>query len=329
MIGSVNRDKRLVRKRLLSIATLAITVLMMVWVISTVGVAELVAEIRSANPLWAVLALVWGQIASMAGVFKVRGLLRAQGYRVPSFFLLKLYYVGLFFNHFLPSNVGGDVVRTYEIGKVTTDPATSLAAVFVERLTGFIVLVIFSAFALISHVVVAQNALLMLALVAVVAGLIMIVWLAADRRLLRLIERFTPAPLHKYLAKFGKFQTALHRYKDQPKALMAAFGWSLAFNSGAIVYAWLAALAFHEPISVLDMATVIPLTMIVAAIPLSFNGIGLQEWAFVLLFPMIGLPASVGLSATILIRLITFLSALVGGLFYLQMNLRREETVVA
>jgi len=326
-VSSGEEDKTLLRKQLLSITSIIITVLLMLLVISSVGVDELIAALKNANLLFIGLAFIWAQFLNLPGIFKVQGLLRAQGHRVPFFFLFRIYHIGVFFNHFLPSNVGGDFVRTYEIGKYTDDPATSLAAVFVERLTGFIVLVVFAVIALLTHLGLIENTLLTLALLAVICGLIMVVWLAVDTRLIRLFERILPKPLHKYLAKFGKFQTSLYRYRDQPQALRTAFLWSLAFNAGAIVYSWLAALAFHQPISLLDMAVVIPLTMVVAIVPLSFNGIGLQEWAFVLLFPLIGVPASVGLSAMLTIRLISLITALVGGLFYLQRHIRREAAI--
>lgn len=315
------------RRHLLSIITIGITVILMLLVISSVGVEELIESVKQANPLYVGLAFVWAQILNLPGIFKVQGLLSAQGYRVPFFMLFKVYHVGVFFNHFLPSNVGGDVVRAYEIGKYTSDPATSLAAVFVERLTGFIVLAVFAVISLLSHLAVIQNAALTLALLSVVLGLIVLVWLALDTRLMHLLERILPKSLHKYLAKFGKFQAALHRYKDQRRVMTMAFVWSLVFNTGAIVYSWLAAQAFHHPISFADMAGIMPLTMIVAIIPISFNGVGLQEWAYVLLFPLIGVPASAGLSAILLIRLITFLTALLGGVFYLQMNMKRERVI--
>lgn len=315
------------RKRLISIATIGITLLLMLLVVSSVGVDELIATLRGANFAFVALAFVWAQFLNLTGVFKVQALLHARGYRVSLWTLIKLYHVGVFFNHFLPSNVGGDFVRAYEIGKITQDPATSLAAVFVERLTGFIVLVIFAVIALLTHLRMIQNALLTLALVGVIIGLIAVTWLVIDPRVLRLFERVTPKVLHPFLAKFRKFQTALRGYANHPGALRRALAWSLVFNAGAVIYSWLAAQAFYQPISVLDMATVIPMTMVVAILPLSFNGIGLQEWAFVLLFPLIGVPASVGLSAIITIRLITLITALVGGLFYMQLNMRRESAL--
>ncbi len=326
-MSSGEEDNQLLRKQLLSIVSISLTVLLMYLVISSVGLDELITAVRNANPLFILLAFLWAQLLNLPGVFKLQGLLRAQGYRVPFFYLFRVYHIGVFFNHFLPSNVGGDFVRAYEIGKTTHDPATSLAAVFVERLTGFIVLVIFAVIALVTRIALVENPLLTLAVLGVTFGLIMIVWLAVDKRLIVWFERVLPKPLHKYLAKFGKFQTSLYRYQNQPRALLRALWWSLLFNAGAIVYSWLTALAFHQPISLLDLATIIPLTMVVAIVPLSFNGIGLQEWAFVLLFPLIGVPASVGLSAMLTIRLITLSTALLGGVFYLHKQFRREAAI--
>jgi len=312
------------RKRLLTILTISVTVILLVLVLSEVGVEKLLSTLGGADPVYLLLAFLWAQLLILPGVYKVQALLAAQNHRLSFWYLFKLFHVGSFFNNFLPSNVGGDVVRTYEIGKVTGDPAGSLAAVFVERVSGFIVLVAFAVIALLTHLWVAENALLVAALAAGIFGLIGVVWMVIDVRVLNLVERLSPKPLQKYIVKFGKFQKALLSFRGKPAALRSAAVWSILFNGGAIVYVWLTAQAFHQPINLLDMAFIVPLTMVIAMIPISFNGIGLQEWSYVLLFPLIGVPDSVGLSAMLTIRVITLFAALLGGLFYLQMNLRRD-----
>jgi uncharacterized membrane protein YbhN (UPF0104 family) len=74
--------------------------------------------------------------------------------------------------------------------------------------------------------------------------------------------------------------------------------------------------AFHEDISLIGVATIVPVILVVAMVPLTVNGLGLQEWAYVFLFSWIGLPESVGLSTILLIRAKELLVALAGGVLY-------------
>ena len=52
----------------------------------------------------------------------------------------RLYYIGLFFNNFLPGSVGGDLVRIVYLGKIT-DVSRATASVAVERLTSGVALI--------------------------------------------------------------------------------------------------------------------------------------------------------------------------------------------
>jgi uncharacterized membrane protein YbhN (UPF0104 family) len=63
-------------------------------------------------------------------------------------------------------------------------------------------------------------------------------------------------------------------------------------------------------------------------VPLTFNGIGIQEWAYVLLFQLIGLPASVGLSTILLIRFKDISMALIGGLLFPYLKLSEGRSVL-
>jgi uncharacterized protein (TIRG00374 family) len=308
--------------------SIAITIVLLYLVIRQVGADELVAVIRDGDPRQILLAFVIGHLSSIPQALKGQILLRARGHAVPLLDLLKLYFVGIFFNNFLPSNVGGDVVRGYEIGRRIGDAATGMAAVFVERLTGLVVLVAFALIAFLTRLDLLQNPVLASILAVATTGLIALAWLALDSRLLEwtsgTVARGVPVHL---INKVRKFQTALHRYRGHPRALATVFLLSMIFYGGAVAYVIAAISAFHSMPAIWGTMFIVPIAMVVAMIPLSFNGVGLMEWSYVLLFPTIGVPGSVALSAMLLIRIITLFSSLVGGLCYLQLKANRREPI--
>jgi uncharacterized protein (TIRG00374 family) len=319
-----------VSRRVRAYLPLAVTLVLLILVFRQVGAAELGRVVRQAHPGYLALAFVIGTATIFTSASKVRILLRAQGHHVPYSHLLRLGFVGIFFNNFLPTNVGGDVIRSYEIGRRIEDQATAVAAVFVERLTGFLVLLGIAAVSCLTHLAPVENGRLTAALSAAIAGLCVVVWIALDPRLSKRIEARLPGQtLQRYSIKFRKFQSALHRYRGQRQALAQNVAWSFLFYVMAILYVHAAVRAFHRPVPLLDLAFIVPITMVVAMLPLTFNGIGLQEWSYVLLFPRIGVPASAALLAMLAIRAITVVSAAIGGLLYLQMRSRRREEVAA
>ena len=72
------------------------------------------------------------------GGLKWHILLRAQGIDVRFRSVLRYTFVGVFFNNFLPANVGGDVMRGYGLARDTDRAAESAVSVVVDRLVGLL-----------------------------------------------------------------------------------------------------------------------------------------------------------------------------------------------
>jgi len=304
-------------KRVRTLFILAVTAALLYLVLREVGIQELAATLRQADLGWVVLAILISPTLILLSVIKWHILLRSQGDRVPFFYLFKLYYVGYFFNNFLPSTVGGDVVRVYELGNRTKDPAGALASVFMERLTGFVILLVLAVLALLGNLSLIQDTTLTMAVLAVVVMFVGLLWVIFDGRLLNFIERLIPLPLlKKYTTKFRKFQTSLYAYKDRRRVLVTVFAWSVVYHLLSILNIYVCARAFYPDTPLLGIAIIAPILNVVGMLPLSFNGVGVQEWAFVLLFKWLNLPPSVGLSAIFLIRAKTLIIVVMGGLFY-------------
>ena len=298
----------------------AVAVTLLVLVLRRVGVGELVMVARNADLRLVVLAFVISSLTFLPKILNWQQLLRAQGHRVPFTALVRLYLVGIFFNNLLPTNVGGDVVRSYEVGRRIGDPATAFASVFVERFIGLVVLVVFATVSFLTHFGALNNPVLALAMLVAGGALLALGWLALDPTFSVFLERWLPPSLQRYLVKARKVQSALHRYRGQPRLLASSLFFSVLFNAGAVLYAFVAISAFHDPVDFVGTIFIVPITMVVAMMPISFNGVGLQEWAAVLLFPTIAIPASAALSGMLLIRALTLIKSLIGGLFYLQLK---------
>jgi uncharacterized protein (TIRG00374 family) len=178
----------------------------------------------------------------------------------------------------------------------------------------------------ITHASLIQNTKLSLAMAFAVVGLIGILWLILDDRLLDFIEKwFKISLVQKAIPKFRKFHTSIYTYRHHKRALSLSILWSVVFMILAITNVYVSARAFYSPISFLDMVVIVPVILVVSMVPLTFNGLGIQEWAFVILFTWIGLPPSVGLSTIILIRAKGLLMAIIGGFLYPVLKLSKAD----
>ena len=109
------------RDKLIAVLKVAASVILIAYLLSRVGLANVVEVIRSASTnylyLLVALAIYFGAIT--LGSFKWQILLKAQGIEVPLGNLLSFTFEGLFFGNFLPTNVGGDLVRGYDLARHT------------------------------------------------------------------------------------------------------------------------------------------------------------------------------------------------------------------
>lgn len=314
-------------KKFRSLAILLLTVVLLFLVVRKVGLDELVQALTQADLMWVLFAVSLSPLIVFTGVIKWKILLKSQGVEIPLWRLYGLYLVGKFFNNFLPSNVGGDVVRGYELGRYTKDGAGAMASVFMERFTGFVVLIIMAVIAFITQINVINDIRLTLAMAFAVTGLVGVLWLIMDTRPLGLIERYIHFPLvEKVIPKFRKFHTSISAYRSQKRALALSLLWSLAFMLLAIANVYVCARAFHQSVPFLGVVVIVPIILVVSMVPLTINGLGIQEWAYVLLFTLIGLPAAIGLSTVILIRGKDYLLALIGGIIYPFFKISKEST---
>jgi uncharacterized protein (TIRG00374 family) len=306
-----------VKKRIRSILTLGLTVVLLYLVVRKVGLGDLVDTIRGADPFWMILSILISPLLNLTSVIKWKQLLASQDIKVSTVRLFALYLVGRFFNYFLPSNVGGDVVRGYVLGKHTNQGAQAMASVFMERFTGFVLLVVFAVVASATNLDIIRATGLAPAVGLAVLALAGVLWLILDSRPLDLFERVVRFRFaQKSIKKLRKFHTSINAYRKERKVLALAMFWSTIFMALAIMNVYTSARTFGEPVDLAEVSVITPIILCVAMIPITVNGLGIQEWAYVLLFSMVGMPESLGLSTILFIRVKDVALALIGGLLY-------------
>ena len=101
---------------------------------------HVVANLKSADPL--LLAAACGMLfaSNVLGAWQWGHLLEAVGIRIPFRKVLGYYHVGLFFNNFLPANIGGDIARVVHASRHGETRAAAVSTVVLDRLIGTVAL---------------------------------------------------------------------------------------------------------------------------------------------------------------------------------------------
>ncbi|MGD2206486.1 MAG: lysylphosphatidylglycerol synthase transmembrane domain-containing protein [Anaerolineae bacterium] len=105
-----------------------------------VDVDELLQDIRQVAVGWLLAATVVKGIGVLAAILRWDQLLRGQGYRAPLGYLTSSFLVGRFIGVFLPSTIGLDGYRAYDVARQAKDTVGSVAVILVEKITGFFTL---------------------------------------------------------------------------------------------------------------------------------------------------------------------------------------------
>ena len=267
-----------------------------------------------------VLAVLIGVGINMISALKWYMLTRSQGLMAGYWRIFAYYVVGQFYNMFLPTSVGGDVVRSYELGKFSGRQADSLASVFVERYTGVLTLLALAAVAVLSQLARFGSAdFVILSLVLFGLALLVIGWLVLDQRFYRATRNWlgTRVPVsEKLFSKVDKLLLSVDAYRGQPKAIIIAFVNSVLFYFAAVVNVLITAMVFNIDVSFADMLIATPIIMVIMNLPISFGNIGLMEFAYTNVFLLMGYGPELGLSVAVLMRLKSFVDGALGGILH-------------
>jgi uncharacterized protein (TIRG00374 family) len=243
----------------------------------------------------AVATYVGAQVTSMA---RWKVLLAAEGIGVPALTLFGVVLEGMFFNLFLPSLVGGDVVRGYRIYGLAQGRQASLASILVERLAGFAALMCIALGALaIGHEALADGK--VKAVVAAMAAAFFVVVGAIFAVPGRAAAAGAAASRWgRALASLGRFHEALRAYRGHAGALAAALLLSFLLQGLGIVAMFLLGRAMALPVAFGAFFLILPVATVVAMLPISISGLGVREGAMVYLLGRLGIPSAeaIGLS---------------------------------
>ena len=213
-------------------------------------------------------------------------------------YLLKLYFLGAFFNNFMPSSVGGDAYKMYRLGKDLKDAVRGVATTFMDRFVGIMALFCLSSFGLISFWGLKGLG----ALALFVAGVIFGLWF------LRSASSWHPV--------IEKFQKIIYSYKDKRKVLIKAFllSFGVQFCSVGAELCAFYSLGLRPPLG--QSVFFLPLINFVAFLPISFNGLGVQDGLFIFAFSKVGMAREGALSASVTYHFMRLVVSLIGGLLY-------------
>ncbi len=284
------------------------------------GDLELMVHSLKGLPL--LMAFLCLFVSNLTGCAQWRLLLARQGVNMGYKELLRTYFVGLFFNNFMPGNVGGDIKKVYDI-KVESGQTVGAAftATVFDRLFGlFFLNVLAIGVGVLFFLRDPAQRYFLLPSFWVFLGFVVFLSALFSRRAGRLlglvVGRLLPARLAD---RFVRMQSRFHVYRDM-QLWTQIIAISAVTQILRVLVHFFCGLAVGVHINVSWYFFYIPMVAVVSALPISIGGFGPRELLAQSLFARAG----VGSMQSVAIQLLAYLVSLVVSLFGALEFLRRK-----
>jgi glycosyltransferase 2 family protein len=270
----------------------------------------------AAAPLLTVVALVLVDRGLMAYRWFV--LLRPlERERLPPFsVILETFFVSTFLGTFLPGSIGGDAVRAYSLSAHGVPIGDSMASVFVDRMLGILSLLLMALLSVsLARDLASDRAVVAGLAAATTACLVAAMFVFSEKTEAAFEGLLSRVPRESIRRVPAQFLSSIRRYASQRGALVLVLATSIAVQVLRIVQAYYLgmALGLVQPPSI--YFAFVPLILLVMLLPVTVNGIGTSQAAFVWLFGRAGTPAPEAFALSVLFVALQIVGNIPGAVF--------------
>jgi uncharacterized protein (TIRG00374 family) len=298
---------------------IGVSLALLTYLLSTTDLAALEERVRTADLVDLLAAVLFYAAMLALAAWRWQILLGGLGRPAPMRQLTASYLIATFFNNFLPSNIGGDIVRVRDTSRLTGSTTASLAVVGIDRILGFGALYLLAAIAFVLAPApvrgLAGARAVLIGLAILFSALAYVFFRPGTAGRMMKLSRLDSLTWAR--ERFEVVQDAVHAYRQRVGVVWAAGAASLAIQALAVLYFLAVARALEIPLEAGAAFLMVPLCTLLQAAPVSFNGWGLREGLFTLYFSQIGLPQASALAFSLVGAGLLVLLSLSGAVVWL------------
>jgi uncharacterized membrane protein YbhN (UPF0104 family) len=290
--------------------------------LSRVDAARLWESARTASIPWLVVALSLYLCMILVSAWRWGLLLKAQHVNLPFRALTSSFLVATFFNNFLPSNVGGDVIRISDTAPAAGSKTLATTVVLIDRGIGLLGLALMAAIGATAGHRFSSSAVGPVGPRMLWAGFGLGAVIATPALLMpegvaRLLQPLRVFHQEWVDERITRLTDALTRFKEGPAALAGCFAGAMVVQAVLVLFYLAIAWSLRIPIGFTELAVIVPISFIVQMLPVSVNGFGVREATFGFYFTRLGLPLESALLVSFMGAALIMLFSVSGGITYL------------
>lgn len=311
---AVTRGKRL----FVLLLKLAVTGGLLYWLLSSISLAELHKALVPLQARHIAAAFALQSAALVLSCLRWWILLRHVSGPISLAKAIPSFYLGVFFNHVMPTTVGGDAVRVLHMRRHVANTKALVGSTIMDRITGVMGVLVMGTAAVMAFPAVSERPGLKTALLASLIILLGVLPLLASAPFTRLVNRLTLRFQHAKKRRWLLELAGLcQSYAGAKRQLAAAFLFTLSLQTlTVLVYSTLGN-AIGIPLSLPGYFVSISLVFLAGALPISLGGLGIREGVLVGLLVALGVDPQLAISLSLLYLFVYLSASLPGGLVIL------------
>lgn len=254
------------------------------WVISKISFQEVVKVFTTSNIFLLILALFFLTLSFIFSAVRQNLSFEITGAHITQKLNMKLFWLGMFYNLFLPGGIGGDGYKVYLVNKYRKNGIRkNIGAMLVNRISGLVAIGMITI------------ALYYFAGIKIPYGGFS--WILAP-----LLYAFYLVVMRYFFRSFIKIHAGL-------------FWWSMILQLMQLISAYFILKAFHQSTDVADYLFLFFISAIATALPITIGGVGAREMVFLLGAKYLSLDYEVAVSLSLMFFILSALLSL-GGMYW-------------
>ncbi|MDO8489235.1 MAG: lysylphosphatidylglycerol synthase transmembrane domain-containing protein [Candidatus Omnitrophota bacterium] len=251
------------------------------------------------------------------GFLRWKMLLKAVGITIPLKKLISSFSGGVFFSIFLPSTIGGDLVRAADLVEHTKKAKEVIATVFLDRLSGYIGLVLVVLPALLFGRNLVLDKVVFTSVSVIITLLVIGLLVLFNNAIYYRITKWLSSPgAGKIKETIKNMHQEIHVFRDHKKMIILNLLISFIIQLVGPVSVYFIGLSLGIKVNFIYFLIFLPIISAVTLLPIAIGGLGLREGLFVVYFAKAGVVKQLALAMSLLSFSFTVFYGAIGGLIY-------------
>jgi len=263
---------------------LLISAALLYFIIQQIDIKRVFATLGSINLFYFFLAFLLYNLSKILSAIRLNYYFKEIGIDLPLWQNIRLYYLGMFYNLFLPGGIGGDGYKAYILKKHYSKPLTPiLKALLFDRISGLIALIFLAS--------------------------VLFLWSQYAITPLNYLALFVAVAIYPLFYLFSKKKQLFMRYFSKTNLL------GFLVQVVQLLSALMLIFAMEQNLPIIEFLVLFLISSVVSVLPITIGGVGVRELTFLYGLKFIHLDAHSGVAFSFLFFIVNALASALGVLF--------------